>query len=114
MFKMIALLKAREGLTRAQFIERYEAVHTVLVREVQPGIVGYRRNYVTHDWDMIEAGSTMDFDVVTEVVYADRAAFDAALNGNPGGMARLVEDEEQLFDRAKTRFFHVEERVTEI
>ena len=57
-----------------------------------------------------------DFDVVTELYYADQAAFAAAMSAftAPDNAARIASDEENLFDRSKTRFYVVEERASRL
>jgi uncharacterized protein (TIGR02118 family) len=111
--KTIALLKARAGLSRAQFIDYYETRHAPLVRELMPGIVDYRRNYVDSSGAFTFAETPpFDYDSVTEIWFADRAAYDAAIAAisQPESAARLAADEENFIDRAKTRMFVVEER----
>ena len=44
--KMMAFLKAREGISRAAFITHYETHHVPLVRSIMPGIIEYRRNFL--------------------------------------------------------------------
>lgn len=102
--KMMAFLKAKEGMSRAAFITHYESHHVPLVRSIMPGILDYRRNFlpdaVTH------------FDVVTEMWFADQAAFDAAMSlaRKSPGADLIAEDEERLFDRSQTQVCVVEER----
>jgi hypothetical protein len=43
--KVIALLKKRDGLSRADFIAYYEAHHAPLILSLFPQITGYRRNF---------------------------------------------------------------------
>ena len=102
--KLIAFLKARAGLSRAAFIDRYEKHHVPLVRRVMPGIVDYRRNYLP--------GTFSDFDVVTELWFGDQAGFDAAMAAaqKSPGAELIAEDEEKIFDRTRTYVCVVEER----
>ena len=111
MFKTIALLKTKPGLSREAFIDYYESTHVPLIRQCLPQIDGYRRNFVRWEGAVIAADTTADFDVVTEMWYADRAAFEAAmaLFAQPEVSRRIAEDEEHFLDRSKTRFFMVEE-----
>ena len=53
-----------------------------------------------------------DFDVVTELWFADRAADEAMLaaHARPEVGGAIAADEENFLDRSKTRFFVVEER----
>lgn len=73
MFKCIALLKKKPGLSRAEFIEYYENRHSVLARKLLPGIRDYRRNFLDPDGAVLSPGApAIDFDVVTEMWFADR------------------------------------------
>lgn len=102
--KMMAFLKAREGMSRAAFIAHYETRHVPLALSIMPGIVDYRRNFLPE--------SVGGFDVVTEIWFADQAAFDKAmaLASQPPGGDLIAVDEEKLFDRSRTLVRVVEER----
>jgi hypothetical protein len=77
--KLIALIKAKPGLSREQFIDYYESNHAPLVRRLLPMIGAYRRNYVTDtDW------------------HSERPRFDYA-------------DEANFLQSEATRMFEVEE-----
>ena len=113
MIKAIALLKKRPSLTQEDFIAYYETRHSALILRLLPGIVDYRRNFVQREaaYVFAEAGP-IDFDVVTELWFENRAAYDAAMaKAAEPEIARLIaEDEEQIFERGATRMFLVEER----
>jgi hypothetical protein len=112
MIKAIAMLRKKPAITREAFIDYYETRHSGLIRRLLPGIVEYRRNFVNLEGAFVspDAGP-IDFDVITEVWFADRAAYDAALAkaAEPETARLIIEDEENLFDRAATRMFLVEE-----
>src|SRR5580693_401496 len=113
MIKTIALLKAKVGLTRAQFIEYYETRHAPLILSIAPQVCDYRRNFIDDAGAIVAPGAgARDFDVVTELWYADEAAFAAAMAAftAPANAARIAADEEHVFDRAYTRFYVVDER----
>ncbi|WP_375194253.1 nuclear transport factor 2 family protein [Sphingobium sp.] len=117
MFKCIALLRRRPDISREDFIDYYETRHSVLIRKLLPGIVDYRRNYVNLDGAFLFPGAQpIDFDVVTELRFADRAAYDrfAARAAEPVIALQIAEDEENLFDRSATRMFVVEERASPV
>lgn len=112
MLKCIALLKKRPDLSREQFIDYYENRHAVLIRELLPQIVHYTRRYVEPDGAYLyPAIDQLDFDVVTELTFADRANYDAfAAKAAEADIAkRIADDEENLFDRDYSRMFIVEE-----
>jgi uncharacterized protein (TIGR02118 family) len=117
MYKVIALLARRADLSHAAFIEYYESRHAPLILALMPGIRGYRRNFLAPSGMIVQAGGAVpDFDVVTELWFADRAAFESAMRAfdDPGVMERLAQDEANLFDRSRTRFIAVEERISHI
>ncbi len=113
MFKCIALLKCKEGLSRAAFIDYYENQHAPLIRRLLPDIVEYRRNFIDLAGAFLPAGDAgPDFDVITEIWFADRAAYDRFLarSADPDIARQIAEDEENLFDRSATRMVVVEEK----
>jgi uncharacterized protein (TIGR02118 family) len=113
--KTVAFLKRKAGMSRADFIDYYESTHAPLILSIAPQITAYRRNYLCDEGAIVVPGlAAPDFDVVTELYYADRPAFDAALAAftSPENAARIARDEENLFDRTRTRFYVVEERAS--
>jgi hypothetical protein len=111
MIKVIALLKAKPGLSRADFIAYYETRHAPLILSLLPEIADYRRNYVDRNGAFESAVAATDFDSVTEMRFADRAAYDRflACAGRPEIAQAIADDEENVFDRAATRMFVVDE-----
>ena len=116
MIKSIALLRRRADLGREAFIDYYERRHAPLILSLLPGIVDYRRNFAAFDGAFVNEGAApFDFDVVTELWFADQAAYDAAIAvaTAPDVAARIAADEENFLDRTGTRMFVVEERRSE-
>lgn len=115
MFKCIALLKRKPGLSREAFIDYYETRHAVLMRGLMPEAIGYRRNFVERD-GLFEFGGAapIDFDVITEIWFEDRAAYDRFIDraSEPDVAKAIADDEENLFDRSASRMMIVEERGT--
>jgi uncharacterized protein (TIGR02118 family) len=112
MFKVIALLTRKPGISREAFIEYYETRHVPLIRSLFPDIADYRRNYVDLTGAIIADGTTApDFDSVTELWFPDRKGYDAMLKAHfeTDAGERVAKDEENFLDRSKTRFFIVEE-----
>jgi uncharacterized protein (TIGR02118 family) len=113
MFKVIALLTRKPGISREAFIDYYETRHVPLIWSLFPYIAEYRRNFVDLTGAIISTGTTPpDFDSVTELWFHDRAGYDAMLNAHATTDAgdKIAKDEENFLDRSKTRFFIVEER----
>jgi hypothetical protein len=112
MFKIMAFLAKRDGLDTQAFIDYYENHHLPLISRLAPVPVVYKRNYLLPD-DPAGSG-TVDFDVVTELVFADRAAYLAwgvAVGTGEAG-AQVVADELRFLDRSRTRSYVVEEYLT--
>jgi uncharacterized protein (TIGR02118 family) len=117
MIKTIAFLKARAGLSREDFIRYYETRHAPLILSIAPQVCDYRRNFLVTQGAIVAPGAAaLDFDVVTELWYPDRSAFAAAMAAftDPENAARIAADEENVFDRSRTRFFVVEEHSSPI
>jgi SnoaL-like domain/EthD domain len=111
MMKVIALLKKKAGLSRAEFIAYYETRHAPLIRSLLPDIADYRRNYVDREGAIESSVAAIDFDSVTEIYFADRAACERfwERSADPEVARAIAEDEENVFDRAATRLFIVDE-----
>jgi len=116
MYKVIALLKSKPGLSREDFINYYEVNHVPLILRHMPQIVHYRRNYVQFATYLAEEVAGLDFDVVTEFCFRNKADYDAAnlVFNDPDVMSEIVHDEEHFLDRGETRLFVVQEYVSEI
>ena len=114
MYKTITLLKRRDGMSLDDFIAYYEAHHRLIGEKYLRGRAErYFRRYLRPRDD---SGVPTDYDVVTEVWFADRAAFDATLAVlmQPDAAAEIAADEERLFDRSKIRMFAVEEHESDM
>ena len=112
MIKTVAFLKCKAGLSREAFMQYYETRHVPLILSIAPQICDYRRNYLVTEGAILAPGAiTPDFDVVTELWFPDRGAFDSAMAAftTPMNAERIARDEENLFDRSRTRFFVVDE-----
>ena len=115
MFKAIALIKKKPGLSKAEFIAYYEANHAPLARKCFPQIVQYRRNFIDmNDAIIVPGASAPDFDSVTEIWYRDREAYDEMLSTHfmKGVQETIENDERNLLDQSMTRMLHVEQRGT--
>lgn len=113
--KSIALLRRRADLSREEFVDYYETKHAPLILSLMPGIVDYRRNFALFDGAFVNDGAApFDFDVVTEMWFADRKAYDRAIAvaTAPEVAAQIAADEANFLDRSGTRMFSVEERIS--
>jgi hypothetical protein len=115
MLKIMAFLSKREDLETRAFIEHYEKNHVPLICSLAPTPVVYKRNYLVRDHELNRRqDDTIDFDVVTELVFPDRAAYLAwgAAVGTGGPGEQVAADEARFLDRSRTRAYVIEEHVT--
>jgi hypothetical protein len=115
MFKVMALLTCKAGLPPHEYIDYYENHHSKLIWSLFPWIVEYRRNHIDMEGAIIFANAkTPDFDTVTELWFKNREDYQRMLDAHEttDAGARIAADEENCFDRTKTRFFVVEEAET--
>lgn len=115
-FKVIALLEKRADLTREGFIDYYETRHAPLILASFPSIVAYCRNYADFTDAFASVAAPFDFDVVTEIHFADRAGYDDMLarHALPQVAEAIAADEANFLDRARTRMFVVKPRESAI
>jgi uncharacterized protein (TIGR02118 family) len=115
LFKVMALLTCKPGLPRHDFIHYYEHHHAPLLWSLFPWFVEYRRNFLDVEGAIVFANAKLpDFDVITELWFENRAGYERMLadHENPEVSGAIARDEENCFDRTKTRFFVVEEAET--
>ena len=74
MLKVFAFLTKREEIETEAFIEYYESNHVPLVLSLASTPTVYKRNYLVRGDEFNREDETVDFDVVTELVFPDRDA----------------------------------------
>ncbi len=114
MYRVLAFLTKRAGMKMEDFIEYYENKHVRLINSLAPTPIVYKRRYVVHGEQLTKEDGGPEFDVVTELGFADRTAYlawPAKLSGRGPG-ERVAADEARFLDRARTRAYVVEEHVT--
>jgi EthD domain len=112
--KILSYLVKRDGMTTEEFVDYYENHHVPLIVSLAPPPVIYKRHYLQRG-DAVNIGeAAIDFDVVTEQVFADRAAFQSWIDAVTAGDAgeRVAVDEAQFLDRSRTRSCVVNDYVT--
>jgi len=117
MFKVMMLLKRKPGLSLEEFIERYEGEHVPLAEKFATRITHYSRHYLYPGSHVIHGDEVAEpeYDVITELWYDDREAFleqQESLRSRPEAIAAVIADEEEVFDRTKSRTVFVEDRVS--
>jgi len=114
MFKVLAFLSKRKDITLQAFIDYYENRHIPLILRLALTPVLYKRQYFTCHDALTKEGGTADFDVVTELGFVDRTAFEAWMEhlSRPGVGDQISTDEAKFLDRSQTRAYVVQEYVT--
>lgn len=116
MIKTVMILRRKAGMSRDEFRAHYEQVHAPLTLECLPGVAGYRRLFVNSGASPFgHPDAALDFDVVTEMTFASRDAYEnAMLAMRDERAARLLqEDQALLFDtQAPNRRFFATECVS--
>ena len=113
MIKMIALLKRKPEMSFDEFIRYYEDHHRKLGEKyLAESADKYVRRYL-RPVPELPGGSEAEpeYDVLTEMWFRDRSAFDRAIDAvtDPVAAAEIAADEQQLFDRSRSRFCIVSE-----
>lgn len=106
--KAFAFLTAKEGLSRAEYVDYYENKLVPLTVRLMTGVLDYRRNHIVTDGSF---GEAPEFATITEFWFRDRASFDKTLTllDDPETSHLLFEAESKVFDMEKTRMFLAEE-----
>jgi len=114
MFRVIAFLTKRQGIDTQTFIDHYENKHVPLICSLAPTPIVYKRRYLVRGEALTKEGGAVDFDVMTELGFPDRAAFLAwmARLSGPGIGEQVAADEAKFLTRSRTRAYVVDEHVT--
>jgi len=110
MLKVFGFLTKRRDIETQAFIEYYEKNHVPLVSSLAPPPLVYKRNYLVRGDEFNRGNASIDFDVVTELVFSDRAAFVTWLEKL--SVEQIATDEQKFLDRSRTRAYVIEEHVT--
>ena len=110
MLKVLSFLSKREDIDTQPFIDYYENSHVPLVLSLATTPAVYKRNYLVRGDEFNREDDTIDFDVVTELVFSDRDGFVAWIENL--SVEAIGADEERFLNRSRTRAYVIEERVT--
>jgi EthD domain len=112
--KILSYLVKRDGMPAEEFVDYYENHHVPLILSLAPPPVVYKRHYLQRGDALNLDEANIDFDVVTEQVFADRDAFQSWIAAVTAGDAgeRVAADEAQFLDRTRTRSCVVSDYVT--
>ncbi|ODV42459.1 hypothetical protein AWV79_26695 [Cupriavidus sp. UYMMa02A] len=114
MLKVIALMRLRRDILRENAKKIYEEEHVPLVMQLMPMIRDYRRNYLDLGVSEIQEDHHSDFDVITELWFAqeeDRNSFLNRMRSGDEGR-RLRKDSQRFLQAGTTRMFLVQESIT--
>jgi EthD domain len=81
-----------------------------LILSLAPAPTTYKRNYLRRD---TPATGPDDFDIVTELVFPDRATYQNWVSAMYAAGSGVADDEMHFLDRTRTRSYVVEEHVTD-
>jgi uncharacterized protein (TIGR02118 family) len=111
MHKILLFMKRRPGLGVEAFRDYYENHHAPLCRKYASGLDRYVRRYIDPRPHPETGLFEPDFDVITELWFADEAAFRATLAYITTSLMpdEVIEDEANLFDRSSFRIATVVE-----
>jgi hypothetical protein len=107
MYRVMYLMKRNAKLSPRQFRDHYETTHRLLGEEMLNGYaLSYERYYLS---PMEQGGADPVFDVVTQICFPDRAAYDrciTAFMNNAKLLKGISDDGDIMVDKSKTA--HVE------
>lgn len=123
MYKIVLLIKRKEGLSKQEFEDYYESNHAPLAKRVMPGMCAYKRTFLEPlstsqssptDFDLEQHSPFSEYDVVTEFYWSDAENFQKAVEFMNSDAAQvLVEDELKFMDRPSMTFFMGKECSTD-
>jgi hypothetical protein len=112
--KLLSYLRRRDGMTTGEFVDYYENHHVPLILSLAPAPAMYKRHYILRGDSLNISEASIDFDVVTELQWAHRDAFQEWMDAVATGAAgeRVAEDEARFLNRSRTRTSVVADYVT--
>jgi hypothetical protein len=115
-YKVLIFLKRRPGTSVEDLRDYYEHQHVPLCAKYGTSYSRYVRRYVTPMPNAVTGNAAeLDFDVITELWYEDRALYEKVLAcaGHGKLPPEVIADEERVFDRTRIRYATVIECETE-
>jgi len=97
----VRFLTKRDGLGMQEFIDYYEGKHIPLILSLAPAPLIYKRRYLVRDQELTKSGNLVDYDVMTELGFADQEEF-ASWMGKllaPGIAEQIAEDAVALLNQ---------------
>jgi uncharacterized protein (TIGR02118 family) len=112
MYKKLSFLRKRPGMSTAEFVDYYEHHHVPLILALAATPEVYKRHYVERGDPRNIREDRVDFDVMTEIAFRDRAAFDHWLAALAAAGSRVPDDEAEFLDRSYLTSVAADEHVT--
>jgi hypothetical protein len=105
-YKVLYILKRRQGISHEEFIDHYENIHAKLVKIACPRAKRYFRKYLEPIPDngsrydqTVPPANSQAFDVITEIWFESKDQFDSVPGMNDPELVRVInEDEDKLFE----------------
>jgi len=117
MFKVMILIKRKNGMSVKDFREYYESTHAPLGASKIPNLKRYVRHFVSsYGNDIYAADEEPPYDVLTELWFDDEEDFNKGMAylSEPETAAIIGADEEKLFDKSSIRFTIMEDFETDL
>jgi len=114
MFTVFGFLAKRDEISMQEFIDYYENKHIPLILTLAPSPLVYKRRYLKRNEELTGGGNMVDYDVMTELGFADEESFAAWMGKilEPGIAEQVAEDEARFLERSRTRAYVVREYAT--
>jgi len=116
--RIAAFMKRLPNVTHEEFRDHYEKVHRLIGEKyLKKYAVRYTRKYLTPFPDSVTGHEQPQlYDAVTEIWYADKAAYDAASEQfkDPAVMKEIMDDVRNFLDLANSPHFFVMECVSDM
>ncbi|MFT4564224.1 MAG: hypothetical protein ACI9BW_003987 [Gammaproteobacteria bacterium] len=117
MFKVIILIKRKNGMSVEAFRDYYETKHAPLGASKIPNLKRYIRHFISpYGNEIYAADSEPPYDVLTELWFDDEADFDRGMAylSEPETAAIIGADEEKLFEKSSIRIMVMEDHETDL
>lgn len=110
MIKHFFLISKKPEVSAEEFRAYYEAHHVPLIKRLLPMFAFYQRHYIDRSESRIDAAQAEpDFDVITEIHFANQADYDSFLNtaSDPDVLAQIRADEANFLISDATRSLRI-------
>ncbi len=113
MIKYFFFITKKPEISSAGFRNYYETHHVPLIKRLLPMFANYERHFLDRDTGVETDISGLDFDVITEVWFADMQAYEAFLKktSDPAIMDEIRADEAHFLISEATRSMRVDTAV---